>query len=469
MGVISRVSHKLNSLLTEDTSASDKPAGCHSEAAMSDDSLHLSPANFHRHLLTLLRGDALNRPLAGRVNFVELSKIREKLGARWAQIADRADEITRKAIERRLTSADMYTRYEELHYVIIFAQLGKEQAQLKCALIAEEIAKRLLGEEVDSSLLEVKTAVAQLAGDLKFENVPSIETMARRLAEQQADTAPSATDAAALHLARSGPDDEDAWWNNTRGSGADPLAGIEFVYRPMWDVKRNAVTTYLCVPALPGPAGRLFVGESELQGLDDDAIHRLDFLVQRRVISDLRKLIAANQRMLLCLPVHFDTLASNARRTEYIALCQRGIPPQGTKQLAFELTGVPAGVPTSRLLDLSAALRRYGRGLLMRTAVDQIQFRPSSECGVLGVGFENDAHGAPESRQIQDMERFAAAAKKTGLVAYVHGVPSISLTTAAIAAGFDFVDGDIVKSVVERPSSAYSFEMSDLFGRANDA
>ncbi|MBV8535492.1 MAG: hypothetical protein JO128_07860 [Alphaproteobacteria bacterium] len=61
------------------------------------------------------------------------------------------------------------------------------------------------------------------------------------------------------------------------------------------------------------------------------------------------------------------------------------------------------------------------------------------------------------------MERFAAAAKRVGLVAYVHGLQSVSLATSAIGAGFDFVDGDVVKSVVDQPQAAYGFDMSDLF------
>jgi hypothetical protein len=453
---INRVGSKLSSLLMDEDLASARPANCGGRASSG---LHVSSDDIERHVNTLLGGDNLNQPLAGRVNFVGLSKIRDKLGDRWDRVANRADEIASKAIERRLTAADVYTRYQELNYLIIFAQLSKEQAQLKCALIAEEITKHLLGEDVGAELLDVKTMLSALDGYAVFEDVPSVETLALRLAGDEA----AAAQGAAARGAPPSPDENDAWWETDPGVDSDPLAAVQLVYRPMWDVKHNAVTTYLCVPAVSGPAGRLLVGESELSSLDDAAvIQRLDFMVQRRVVTDLRKLLAAQQRMLLCLPVHFETLASHARRTKYIELCQRGIPPHGTKQLAFELTGVPPGVPLSRLLDLSSVLRRFGRGILLRTTVDQLHFRTPNESGIAGVGFENK-HPASESRRIQEMEQFAAAAKKVGLVAYVHGLESISLTTAAIAAGFDFVDGRVVKSVVDHPETAYSFDVSDLF------
>lgn len=459
--LIRRVGNKLSGLLTEETAATK--AGAPASAATGADapqSLHLVREEFENHLRALVRQNSeAQQPLAGRVNFIGLSKIREKLGDRWAHLAERADDITRKAIERRLTNADVYTRYKELHYLIIFAQLSREQAQLKCALIAEEITKRLLGEDIAPELLEVKTMVSPIGGDIAFEDVPSIETLANQI-----NGADDEQSAAKPPAGSTTTDEEDAWWQTGNTDGADPLAGVQLVYRPMWDVKRNAVTTYVCVPALPGPAGRLRVGESEIPRLHEPAIaHRLDVMVQRRVITDLRKLVAAGQRYLLCLPVHFETLASAQRRAEFAELCQRGIPPQGSKFLVFEITNVPAGVPASRLLDLSITLRKFSRGMLMRTTVDQTALRPAGESGVAGVGFENVAHGASESRQIQDMERFAAAAKKVGLVAYVHGLQSTSLATAAIGAGFDFVDGDVVKSVVDQPRAAFSFDMSDLF------
>lgn len=256
---------------------------------------------------------------------------------------------------------------------------------------------------------------------------------------------------------------DEHWWAGNAGR-VDPLADVQLVYRPMWDVKRNAVTTYVCVPALPAPEGKLRVGEAEIPHVNEPTVaNQLDVLIQRRVIADLRKLVAAQQRYLLCLPVHYDTLASKARRAEYIDLCQQGIPAEGAKFMIFEITQVPAGIHASRLLEVSATLRKFARSMLMRTTVDQASFRPAGEYGVSGVGFENAAKGVPEIRQIQDMERFAAAAKKAGLVAYVHGLRSMSLATSAIGAGFDFVDGDVVKSVVDQPRAAYSFQISDLF------
>lgn len=431
--LINRLGAKLGNLLMEESATAPKGK-----------ERHFLQDEFESRLRSLLKDDT--KPLAGKVNFIGLSKIREKLGDRWPKVEERADDITRKAIERRLVDADMYTKYKELHYVIVFAQLSHEQAQLKCALIAEEITKRLLGEDITPDLLEVKTMVSQVEGKFEFEDVPGVEVLAARIGDGP-ETQATAKD--------------DDWWED---DDTDPLANIQLVYRPMWDVKRNAVTTYVCAPARPGPAGRLLVGESEIPRLDDPEVAlRLDQLVQKRVIGDLRKLVAAGQQQLLCVPVHFETLAVGQRRMTYIERCQRGIPPEGVKLLVFELTGVPEGIPQNRLLEIATSLKRFSRGVLLRTTPTHPWFRPPSETGIAALGVECHSSSVPEAKLIADMERFATAAKKVGLATYVHGLRTISLTTAAIAAGFDFVDGDVVTSVVEQPRGAYAYQMTDLY------
>lgn len=59
-------------------------------------------------------------------------------------------------------------------------------------------------------------------------------------------------------------------------------------------------------------------------------------------------------------------------------------------------------------------------------------------------------------------DRFCDGAQKAGLRTYVHGLRTMSMTTAAIAAGFAYVDGDTIKSVSEDAGGLYRFEMRNL-------
>jgi hypothetical protein len=111
---------------------------------------------------------------AGRINLIGLDRIKEQFGAKWPRIADRADRITRSAIERHLVPGDIFTAVHGTNYLIVFGNLPRRDAQLKCLLIAREIAKALLGEE-GASQLEIQTAVAKLDGSLGFAAVPTID------------------------------------------------------------------------------------------------------------------------------------------------------------------------------------------------------------------------------------------------------------------------------------------------------
>ncbi len=87
-------------------------------------------------------------PLVGRLNLIGLTKIKDRFGptngpaSRNAPTASRAmssSGISRPAISMR--------SWGEETYVMVFARLGEAEARVKCFLIANEIAKNLLGED----------------------------------------------------------------------------------------------------------------------------------------------------------------------------------------------------------------------------------------------------------------------------------------------------------------------------------
>ncbi len=61
------------------------------------------------------------------------------------------------------------------------------------------------------------------------------------------------------------------------------------------------------------------------------------------------------------------------------------------------------------------------------------------------------------------MERFVGRASKAGLRTSVYGLNTLSLTTAAISSGFDYIEGDAVHSEVDQPDHVYRFQSEDLF------
>lgn len=395
--------------------------------------------------------------VAGRVNFVDFERIKARLGPRWEKLAVRADEIARREIERHLTPADIYTALPDMRYLISFASLSPEAAKLRCAMIGEEITKKLLGEDFGDDVPTIQTAVSRVDGELEFENVPSLQAMAEELyrkvaeigGEAQQPTKPQ--DVAIEELLQE-----------------DPLKDVQLVYRPMWDVVRNVVSTYILVPATPRAGGRMVIGEGAIFNIEDPkVVCELDLLVMRRALLDLKDILTCKSPYLLGVPLHFESVATAARRTDFIKLC-KVIPADLRKLLLFELVDVPAGIPQSRILELTTMLKRYCRAVLMRLPLENPRFRSPPETGVSVVGVELSGTRLSERHVMKSFDRFCDGAQKAGLGTYVHGLRTLSLTTASIASGFHYVDGDMVVSVTDEPGGLYRFNMREVVRRWSD-
>lgn len=388
--------------------------------------------------------------VAGRVNFLDLDKLKEAVGPRWDQMSERVGEVVRRAIERRLTPADMYTQFAGHRYLILFSRLSPEEAQLKCALIGEEISKRLLGESLPKEAVRVQTAVSRVDGTVGLEAVPGVDQMAEALYARVGVAVPASPVGPEPTISRSSASD-------------DPMQAVRLMYRPMWDVKRNVVSTYIYVPAAALRGGGVSIGEGVISRIEEPGVaFDLDLMIVQKLIDDLAELQETGRQLLLAAPVHFETMATSGRRAAYMRVCQI-IPPAQRRYVIFELVDVPSGIPQSRLLEIATMLKRNARSLMLRTSLTDPRLRSLGETGVPVVGVNLAELRLPERQVMKAMDRFCELAQKSGLRTYVHGLRTLSLTTAAVGAGFDYIDGDVVTSVVEAPGGLYHFDTRSLF------
>src|SRR5690606_41809145 len=56
--------------------------------------------------------------LSGNIHLVGLSKIQEQLGPEWPRIADRAQDVAQKVIQRMCQPTDVFTQYDSLSFII---------------------------------------------------------------------------------------------------------------------------------------------------------------------------------------------------------------------------------------------------------------------------------------------------------------------------------------------------------------
>jgi len=230
----------------------------------------------------------------------------------------------------------------------------------------------------------------------------------------------------------------------------------------MWDAKRNAVSTFLATPRINADSAwmsgrRAVMGTSTLLRTTT-----LDDLVMNRASQDLQGLIDAGLRAMVCLPLHFDSLASAATRYQFVDRI-RSFSDEVRKYLVIELVGLPDGIPLTRLSDVIAGLKQNARAVIAQCPVQHRQFGTFRDAGLKVCGVEMIGRPSDETRSIELLSRFAANAERAGMQSYLHGTPSSSIVVAALAAGFTYISGAPIGAAVEDLKAVERYTLSDFF------
>jgi hypothetical protein len=442
----------------------------------------------------------------GQINIIGLDKLRDRLGAKWAEVEDKVYAAADRIIRARIGPRDAYTRLSENEFLLIFANIPADVARLKCAKIAEEICAFFLGDP-DTQGVTVRTAVGVMDGRVKFEELQLpglLSTLAGRAepvdlpcpcAAADANGAASCENARSVRNAagnqpaprkgagapprdnddarpkplRSMPaptTENDLWDIADRlpsfeiGGGADPI--LSFGYRPVWDVRAKLLSTYSCVPV------RLFPGYGRRYGyavLDDRtdsySVARLDLETLKEGLCMLDELQRNRFQIFMAVPVQFETVATTKFRDVFIEIAQR-VPGRMRKFLAIELVHLPEGIPQNRLAEIVLSLKPFCSAVLVRAAIKAKPLSLYADIGIHAVGVDVRREPLHEAELISRLNQFVADAERQKLWTYVHGVQTTSLTMACCAAGVRYVDGDRVGKLAEVPMHVHKYRWEDL-------
>lgn len=238
---------------------------------------------------------------------------------------------------------------------------------------------------------------------------------------------------------------------------------IQFVFRPIWFVKQHVISTFLCIPVREISKGSYVSSYSVLNTSNDPSqILELDILTVMTVNKEIVRGKNAHKTALFAIPVHFETLANNNRRATYFEKCRIALK-QAKDKIVFEVVGLPAGIPDSRVVDILSPLKLLSRSVLARFSIEHTNFMGYHMAGIHAVGIDLFEVVENEKTLIKAMNKFVEAANKNALKTYVHGVRSLSLNTAAVTCGFDYIDGYVLTSASESSDGAYFLEIEDLY------
>jgi|GEM_PF-4259942 len=422
-----------------------------------------------------------NATVISRMQILNLNSLIVRRDVDIEEIITKAEVIALGIIEDNLRDGDAFVHNDIGVYGFLFRGMSKRSAELKSQVIADQIArlindadpqmltlefeaktrKRRGGTFADVIAGQKKKAAGRVASEPDPQRLRELEKrkVMADLAIQRMTTQP-ASEANGL-LAKPA-----TWWVGDDGPRAGEKGlpeNLATMFRAMWNVGNKMLTAYSAFPVLKSPEGKLesivdIDAESEMYAV----AAACDRLIQDEALRKLHLLLDAGHKVLLVLPVHFST----ADRLDYYAPYQQRLRKLSEKQrrlVVQELVGIPADLNSYRIRETVTRLRQAARAVMARLPVTTTGLRAWRDAGVHAVGFEFTEGQASERGLLTGMNRFAERAEEVGLKKFVYGLTTTSAASAAVAAGFDYIEGTIVRGPVDSPAYVEPFESVDLF------
>lgn len=408
---------------------------------------------------------------SGRLQLIGLEAVRKKLGKQWVGLASVVYEIVETVMQEHLDPDDLFVRYKEDTYSIIFARAGLAEGQMKAAAIAQGIRAKLFAlDESDLKSLEIREAVKRLQMSIGTgDGFPDfLDALTIGWADDEGpptqDDAPAPADEA-----EEGPEiavqevETSAYRLRAETFKPETLAGLHSRYLPLWDVKRGALTTYLCLMAPEGDAPSPVEAHVSLyKGQTTEGVLALDLHTLKTVMAELGAMEADGRKLLIGCPVNYKTLYSFDSYEEYKALL--AAMPQAHKPfLVFYVMGVPEALPAKDPFWFGVPLQQFAREIMVEIPLSKnAPFSLLRSAGIRDVSVRL-MQGEDEQESIKALNYFAQRADsfKMGRLG-VLGVPSLSLTTSSICAGFELIGGGAIHAPVLRPDSIHRYQQEDL-------
>jgi PAS domain S-box-containing protein len=105
----------------------------------------------------------------GRIQMVGLEQVRARLGPKWTELRDRVMATAEHVLRRALGPGETFLPTKDEGFLVCFANASEEEATFRAAALAQEIRRRLVGEEGMEEVTHVMASAAALP--------PGAETM----------------------------------------------------------------------------------------------------------------------------------------------------------------------------------------------------------------------------------------------------------------------------------------------------
>lgn len=367
---------------------------------------------------------------AGRIQLVHFDDLRARLGkARWTEVSGRAMTIAEEVLKARLDATDIFTRYGDVAFVIVFAAIDDAAAAPKAAAIGEEIRSRLNADPLVGDAFAVKAVTAPVAALIKDAPEPTIQVLNKRL---ELVAAPSK--------------------QRVKSTLPSWLGDYETIYRPALYVPKRMIAVYVALPRRSAPKGKFLTGESAyLKGAGGVLTLEMDQILTQHVLTDLVNSEADRHQGFVGVLVNYYSLTTP---TSDLLERYAALPADLKRRFVVEIAGITDSVPTAALTEVAGKLRAVASHVNLRVSLLDKKLARFGSVGLNSIGCDlmrPGVRGMPPDERDAAIRAFCERAKAAGMKVHIYGINDAELLKTAIAAGATYLAGDAVAPVARVP------------------
>jgi|GEM_PF-4729734 len=405
--------------------------------------------------------------VAGRVQLLNFEKLRDELGDLWEAMIERVPMVIEGALQRHLAKNDMFWKYGDSAYLIVFASLTPAEAQIKCALVREYVEAYFAGVPEFAGNTEISTVVTTVDGEVRLQKIDDIDALFQAVqaqaAEDKADTQAAATDeraegaagATTNKIAAAPPSQEipeDELLSPSRGVplvwqriGIDPASlpkyvrDMELVELPIRDSEQKRLLGAHTIACSRSAKVTQLAGSY----LGSNAPVSITTPVDRLVLDRLkdREDGDAEAGRRTGVQIHYRSVATDKKRQEMKGALAALRADQRPDRL-IEVAGVPRDVGAIAIERAIQFLHNHAGIVALCSDLHRPHFGPMHVTGETWVGFADTASNVPEEAALDALQAFVGRAREAELRVYGRDLRSKQMVMAALALGVDALIGD---------------------------
>lgn len=366
---------------------------------------------------------------------LSLAKVKSKLGEEWSSVVGDLRQKLLASIPKHISNVTGIEDYGNLGYMITSSHPDSEALLQGASQLVDETVRSIFGVRPDAPEIEVFSA----------DNAPP------PISETDEEMQAEAAFATSLR-------------ENVRQKAI--LTGVDYIYWPIWDTQLNAIIQYRQEPMIENASGEQVFGYAGLGKVPHpEVVAHMDQSNIEVADREIAALLRTGKRLHFMVPVHFLTLDDHQRFLKFRSKCLM-IPQSVRENIKFEIIGLPAEMNSARASQFVSALRALAPSVVL--CIDSVERNISQAKGSGVNAVSVNVHGSEdEERLIRLIEIFAERAEREGLRSLVHGIDTVSLATAALAAGVNLMDGAVLGNT-RAPRQGFEFRPESLYGMLLD-